>query len=87
MDGLQEYSSPGDEQQNWPLTPELIGRIVGVEPVALDSEMIRDITRTLKVLRSRRYTGCLVLVFEDGKVRSDGLKVDNVTIGPAEKAG
>jgi hypothetical protein len=70
----QPQPQDNDEQQ-WPLTPELIGKILSLSSTQL---------RKLRRMHRNDFSGCLVLVVEHGQVVSVS-KLEQFTIGPAQE--
>jgi hypothetical protein len=72
-----------EKQPILPVDARLIGTITGIDPTGFGSEHARKIK-----IASRGYTGCMVIVFDNGNVRPDGIyKIYNVIIGPPDKGG
>jgi hypothetical protein len=78
----QPQPQDNDEQQ-WPLTPELIKTVNGLTNYGLNSAQKREYNRRVAGMRSRGQTGCIVTVVEaDGSV--EFYQVKQFKIGPAE---
>jgi hypothetical protein len=59
---------PNDENEQLPITPEMIGKINGMKPSALSAEQVRILRRLLN-----GYTGGILLEAVDGQVIHDGI--------------
>jgi hypothetical protein len=75
MTALRQPEENENEQPILPLTPELIGKILSLNPNQL---------RKLRRMHRNDFCGCLVLVVEHGQVVSVS-KVEQFMIGPTEE--
>jgi hypothetical protein len=75
MTALPAPEENENEQPILPLTPELIGKILSLNPTQL---------RKLRRMHRNDFCGCLVLVVEHGQVVSVS-KVEQFTIGPTDE--
>lgn len=66
------------EQTQLPFTAEIIGKVVGSTPPVLNADRRRKVDYLAK-----NYTGCIVMVVNDGKIVKNGIyRVQQFIIGP-----
>jgi hypothetical protein len=74
----QSQSNNENEQESLPFTSEIIGTVTGSTPPVINADRRRKIDYLAK-----DYTGCIVLVVNDGRIVKNGIyRVEQFIIGP-----